>query len=72
MRLPHTRSARPNMAALRRFGAPRHRHARGFGRGRAWLSEAEEDQPRAGLSDDLKLFAATFASGFLFISIVLA
>ena len=41
-----------------------------FGRGPArLLGEGVEPKPR--LSDDLKLFAATFAAGFLFVSILI-
>jgi len=42
-----------------------------FGRARALPLSAAEDEPRA-LSDDLRLFASTFAAGFLFVSILIA
>ena len=45
-------------------------HPRRFGRGpvRAMAIAAE---PRALLSDDVKLFAGTFVAGFLFVSILI-
>jgi hypothetical protein len=43
---------------------------RPFGRGPARLT-AEMAQAKSGLTDDLKLFAATFAAGFLFVSILI-
>ena len=42
-----------------------------FGRGPAWLANVA-GQPAWGLSDDAKLFATTFAGGFLFVSILIA
>jgi hypothetical protein len=42
-----------------------------FGRGRARTFAAAEAE-RSGLSDDVKLFATTFAAGFLFVSILIA
>ena len=43
---------------------------RRFGRGRSWtLGAAVAREP---LSADLKLFATTFAAGFLFVSVLLA
>lgn len=42
----------------------------GFGRGPVWVTDA---LPRkSSLIDDLRLFATTFAAGFLFVSILLA
>ena len=41
-----------------------------FGRGPARLL-GEGPAPKPRLSDDLKLFAATFAAGFLFVSILI-
>jgi hypothetical protein len=41
---------------------------RRFGRGPARLVEEVADR---GLGDDLRLFAATFAAGFLFVSILI-
>ena len=45
---------------------PRH-----FGRGRARTLDVSEDRSWS-ISDDLKLFATTFAAGFLFVSILIA
>jgi hypothetical protein len=45
-------------------------HPRLFGRGPARELRAEPQQAPA-LSDELKLFAATFAAGFLFVSILI-
>jgi len=42
-----------------------------FGRGPAWLSVGTETR-RWTVYDDVKLFATTFAAGFLFVSILLA
>jgi len=42
-----------------------------FGRGRM-RSYAPESKPAWRLSDDAKLFATTFAAGFLFVSILIA
>lgn len=42
-----------------------------FGRGRMRVVEVREARSR-GLPDDLKLFATTFAAGFLFVSILIA
>ena len=44
-------------------------HPRAFGRGPARVLD-EAAQP-SGLSGDLKLFAATFVAGFLFVSILI-
>ena len=41
-----------------------------FGRGPAWLV-GELPVSRTKVSDDLKLFAVTFAAGFLFVSILI-
>jgi hypothetical protein len=43
---------------------------RRFGRGRSWILGAAA--ARAPVSADLKLFATTFAAGFLFVSVLLA
>jgi hypothetical protein len=43
---------------------------RSFGRGRAWL--LPQDKASSALGDDLKLFAATFLAGFIFVSLLLA
>ena len=44
--------------------------ARSFGRRRPFVDAAVAQRPAVG--DDLKLFAATFAGGFLFVSVFLA
>jgi hypothetical protein len=41
-----------------------------FGRGRIWLL-GDEQVIRPSLPEDVKLFAATFAAGFLFVSILI-
>ena len=46
-------------------------HPRLFGRGRI-RELAAPAIPGAAISDDLKLFASTFAVGFLFVSVLLA
>ena len=43
---------------------------RRFGRGPVRLAEEVASNER-GLADDLRLFAATFAAGFLFVSILI-
>lgn len=43
---------------------------RRFGRGPAWLAR-EMVRDERGLSDDIKLFATTFAAGFLFVAILI-
>jgi hypothetical protein len=45
-------------------------HSRRFGRGPVRVL-AEPDEAPFRLSDDVKLFAATFAAGFLFVSILI-
>lgn len=47
-------------------------HQRGFGRGPMWTTEAIPEPPAIALSDDLRLFATTFAAGFLFVSLLIA
>jgi hypothetical protein len=42
-----------------------------FGRGRVRELAAEAKVPASRISDDVKLFAATFISGFLFVSILI-
>ena len=42
-----------------------------FGRGPAWV-EREADGQLPTISDELRLFATTFAAGFLFVSILIA
>ena len=42
-----------------------------FGRGPARMLDEEETAFKPRLSDDLRLFAATFAAGFLFVSILI-
>ncbi|HVF37537.1 MAG TPA: hypothetical protein VNA29_06300 [Sphingomicrobium sp.] len=44
---------------------------RSFGRGRTYALTAPAPAP-AGVSDDLRLFAMTFAGGFLFMAVYLA
>ena len=41
-----------------------------FGRGRRYVAAAAE-LPKAGLADDIRLFALTFAGGFLFMAVYL-
>lgn len=45
---------------------------RRFGCGPAWVLAAPAAPPALTLSDDAKLFATTFAGGFLFVSLLLA
>ncbi len=45
---------------------------RRFGRGPVRMTCAPPEAPVIPLSDDLKLFATTFAGGFLFVSLLLA
>lgn len=45
---------------------------RRFGRGPVWLTVAPAAPAAIALSDDLKLFATTFAAGFLFVSLLIA
>ncbi len=42
-----------------------------FGRAPVWQSPAKQER-RWTMSDDAQLFAATFAAGFLFVSILIA
>ena len=42
-----------------------------FGR-RPLASDSHRAEPAAGLSDDVRLFALTFAGGFLFMTVYLA
>jgi len=44
-------------------------HPMHFGRGRTWLLEVISAPAR--MSDDVKLFAATFLAGFLFVSVLI-
>lgn len=44
-------------------------HPMRFGRGRAWLLDVISAP--ANVSEDIKLFATTFAVGFLFVSILI-
>jgi hypothetical protein len=46
-------------------------HPRRFGKGQAFVLALPSERALA-LSDDLKLFAATFLAGFLFVSILIA
>ena len=45
---------------------------RRFGRGPMRTTCAPPEAPAIALSDDFRLFATTFASGFLFVSLLLA
>lgn len=45
-------------------------HPKSFGRGPARLDDLREE-PAPRVSDDVKLFAATFLLGFLFVSILI-
>jgi hypothetical protein len=54
--------------------APRHglrSSNRRFGRRRPFALAVPAPAPR-GMSDDLRLFSATFAAGFLFVSVLIA
>jgi hypothetical protein len=55
------------MQFVRPFFAP---HPRRFGRGQA-RTLVLGVEPASFLSDDLKLFAATFLAGFVFVSILI-
>ena len=58
----------------RRVIAPRRParfHSRKFGRRKRLIAKAEPVKKTA-VSDDLRLFAATFAGGFLFVSVLIA
>ena len=46
-------------------------HPRQFGR-RAQRFTLEAPEAASGISDELRLFATTFAGGFLFVSVLLA
>lgn len=46
-------------------------HPRQFGRGPRKVLELSQSSARP-ISDDLKLFATTFAAGFIFVSVLLA
>ena len=45
---------------------------RNFGRGRPYLVSAAADVPQGGIAQDLRMFALTFAGGFLFMTVYLA
>ncbi len=45
---------------------------RSFGRRQPAFARAAESLPSPALSDELRLFALTFAGGFLFMSVYLA
>ena len=55
---------------LARTGFPRRRPR--FGRGRAWLVGPAPQPPALTLGEDMRLFASTFAAGFLFVSLLIA
>jgi hypothetical protein len=44
---------------------------RRFGRGPRWTTAAPAQPQPLALSDDVKLFASTFAGGFLFVSLLI-
>ena len=46
-------------------------HPLRFGRGREWQIGPVVEAARARLNDDVKLFATTFAAGFLFVSMMI-
>jgi hypothetical protein len=46
-------------------------HPRRFGKGYARKLAMAAAEPASALSDDVKLFAATFLAGFLFVSILI-
>ena len=54
------------MRSIRSAAAP---DPRLFGRGRRLVAQAEAAAAAPTLSDDARLFAATFAAGFLFVSV---
>ena len=45
---------------------------RGFGRGRTYALAVAADVPQGGIIQDLRMFALTFAGGFLFMTVYLA
>ena len=47
-------------------------HPRRFGRGPAWIVSAPPRLASLVFSNELKLFATTFAGGFLFVSLLIA
>ena len=47
-------------------------HPRRFGRGPAWIVSAPPRLASFVFSNELKLFATTFAGGFLFVSLLIA
>ena len=60
----HRRSASPARAMAAAVDP------RDFGRGPRWTVEPDRSSNR--ISDDLRLFATTFAGGFLFVSLLIA
>ena len=46
--------------------------SRRFGRGPTWTVSVPLAPPAFALSDEFKLFATTFAGGFLFVSLLIA
>ena len=46
--------------------------ARRFGRGRTYAVALAADIPQSGIAQDLRMFALTFAGGFLFMTVYLA
>ena len=45
---------------------------RRFGRGPVWITGTPPAPPLIALSEDVRLFASTFAGGFVFVSLLLA
>ena len=55
------------------FARPRFApHPTAFGRGPVRVLAVAETSPAHSLNDDMRLFASTFAAGFLFVTIFLA
>ena len=51
---------------------PSHAFRARFGRGRAYAVAVSAEIPQAGFMQDLRMFALTFAGGFLFMTVYLA
>ena len=69
----HRAVSRPESPRHPRVGRrrPVRFHSRRFGR-RAPFTVEPKPEPKKAISDDLRLFATTFAGGFLFVSVLLA
>ncbi len=59
-----------NHFPMRTRRAPAASNLRRFGRARAFQLPVSSEN-RLGLSDEVQLFAATFAAGFIFVSILI-